>query len=455
MTTDAVPPADTSAAPPAPAAPRPSRLRRLGAALRRPRALVVAALLLVALAAGGYVGGKRLLFDYHLRATRAALDDQDCDEARPHLAACLRLRPDSAEAHFVAARGLRRAGFYDEAAEHLGECQRLGGQTPDTLLEWAMLGASQGDLPANEPFLRVRLDEGAPEGGLILEALAQGSIQTYHLGRARQYLELLLAREPDNVLGLMWQGWLYETGGDQDKAVKNYRRAVQLRPRQPAVRLRLAQLVTRKGEGDPDELAEAVGHLENLRRRGYKRPEVLLALARCRAREGNATQARELLDELLAESPDDSDALVERGKMALTEGDSEGAERWLRRAVELTPQDHVALAFLVPALAQQGKAHEANEYAERLKKVEQEKKHLEELYKKMGQAPNDVSLRHEAAVICLRNGQDYEAMRWLTGALEIKPDYAPAHQTLAEYYERTGRPALAAHHRRLAAAGKR
>jgi predicted Zn-dependent protease len=416
-------------------------------ALRRP---AYAALVVVLLAAGASFVGRLWLFDYHLRAARAALDDQDCDEARPHLAACLRLRPDSAEVRFTAARGLRRAGFYDEAADHLREYQRLAGPTPDALLEWALLGAARGDLPENEPFLQARLDEGAPEAGLILEALAQGSIHIYHLGRARHYLEQLLAREPDNALGLLWQGWQYETSGRPADALENYRRAVRLRPRQPQVRLRLAQLALRQGEP-----AEAEGHLEELRRRGYKRPEVLLALARCRAQAADPARARDILDELLAESPDDSDGLVERGKLALEDGDPGRAERLLRRAAELTPQDRQALNFLTQALAQQGKSREAAEYAARLEQIEAEMKRLEAVYKKMSQAPNDAALRHEAGVICLRNGQDAEALRWLTGALQLDPAYAPAHASLAEYYDRAGQPAEAARHRRLAAAPKR
>src|SRR5262249_13607460 len=161
-------------------------------------------------------------------------------------------------------------------------------------------------------------DEGAPESGLILEALAQGSIHIYHLGRAQYYLGQLLAREPDNVLGLLWQGWQDETSRRAPDALGNYRRAVRVRPPQPQGRLRLAQLVLRQGQP-----AEAEEHLQELRRRGYKRPEVLLALARCRAQEADPTEARALLDELLAESPDDSDALAERGKLALEDGDPE------------------------------------------------------------------------------------------------------------------------------------
>ena len=80
----------------------------------------------------------------------------------------------------------------------------------------------------------------------------------------------------------------------------------------------------------------------------------------------------------------------------------------------VAPQDRVALNFLVQALAQQDKTAESNEYAAQLKRIEGELANLEALYKKMSQSPTDVRLRHQAAVICLRNGQDAErcAGRW-------------------------------------------
>jgi tetratricopeptide (TPR) repeat protein len=444
-------PVTTPPAPPAAPPTAPSRLRRLASWLVRPRHLVLLGLVLAALVAGGVFGGRRLLYEQHLRAAREAMEDQDCDAARPQLDACLRLRPDSAEVYFVAARGLRRAGYYDDAADQLREYERVAGQTPEAVVEWAMLQVERGDLGQYEPFLAKRLDAGAPEATLILEALAQGSMNVYHLGRARHYLDRLLEREPESALGLLWLGWLYQSREKVEDALQCYRRALQAHPRQPAVRLRLAQLALLH-----DSVDEAVGHLEELRRRGYKPSEVLLALARCRIEQGDPAAARALLDELLAASPDDSDALVERGKLALQEGDAEGAERRLRRAVELTPVDRTALSSLVKALSQQGKTREADEFAARIKHVEDEMKRLEELTDKMAQAPSDAPrLWHEAGVICLRNGQQREALRWLNGALQIDPGYAPAHESLVELYQRAGQPALADQHRRMAAQGHR
>jgi len=413
--------------------------------LRRPRRAALAGLLLALLAAGGYLGGRHLLFQHHLHAAQAALDDQDCDAARPHLDACLRLDADSTAVHFVAARGLRRAGFYDQAADHLDRCQRLDGTTPEVLLEWALLHAQQGELPDTESYLTAKIQDGAPESGLILEALAAGCIEVYRLGPALHYLEELLAREPDNALGLIWRGWLYETQGQDAEAILSYRAALRARPRQPEARLRLARLALKR-----DELAEADEHLQELRRRGYKRGQVLAALGRCRRQQGDLPGARALLDELLATEPDNTDGLKERGQVALEEGDTELAEHDLHRAVELVPQDRVALYHLMRALTRLGKVREANEYAARLAQVEAQMKRLEALYVRMSTTLADPQLRCEAGLICLHNGQEREALRWLSGALQLDPNYAPAHAGLADYYDRVGEPARAAEHRRRA-----
>ena len=92
-------------------------------------------------------------------------------------------------------------------------------------------------------------------------------------------------------------------------------------------------------------------------------------------------------------------------------------------------------------------------YWTRLEQIDADLKRLEALNRAVGQAPENADLRHEAATICLRNGQEQEALRWLSGALQVSPQYRPAHQALAEYYERHSKPERAAYHRRLASSG--
>src|SRR5690606_26741959 len=122
--------------------------------------------------------------------------------------------------------------------------------------------------------------------------------------------------------------------GQLDAAEACYRQAMEARPRAPEPRLQLALLLEKRSA-----FAEAVDLLEGLRDRGYRKAQVLWALARIARQRGDAQTAKTWLDELLAEFPNDPGALTERSRYLLEEGNPTKAEAMLRRAAEENPQD--------------------------------------------------------------------------------------------------------------------
>src|SRR5947209_3228448 len=102
--------------------PRPGHLRNLRQDLRRHPVLVLLILgLLLPIGLGVYSGLQGVRAEYHLRAARRALERPDLNKAQAHLALCLDLSPQSAEAHFLAAQAARRLGDYETAEHHLNE----------------------------------------------------------------------------------------------------------------------------------------------------------------------------------------------------------------------------------------------------------------------------------------------------------------------------------------------
>jgi predicted Zn-dependent protease len=57
---------------------------------------------------------------------------------------------------------------------------------------------------------------------------------------------------------------------------------------------------------------------------------------------GRPEQAREVLDEVLRQYPDDSLALLTRGQLELLSNRATEAEKWLHRAVRAAPTDYQA-----------------------------------------------------------------------------------------------------------------
>jgi len=142
--------------------------------------------------------------------------------------------------------------------------------------------------------------------------------------------------------------------------------------------------------------------------------------------------------------------LNERGRLALDEGEPAQAESWLRQAVARAPYDRQANYNLYQCLRQRGRANEANQCRAALERIDADLKRIDTVLRAVLKAPSDASLRSEAGVIFLRNGEPQKGLRWLALALQEDPGYLPAHQALAEYYDHAGQPDLAARHRRLA-----
>jgi Tfp pilus assembly protein PilF len=163
---------------------------------------------------------------------------------------------------------------------------------------------------------------------------------------------------------------------------------------------------------------------------------------------GRLEEARTLLNQLLAAPPNVAAALLERGQLAMSEGQHEQAENWLRQGLELQPHSAPGNYSMYLGLTRQGKTAEADHYLARFKAVEADEKRMEQLMKRVNETP-DPAIRCEAALLFFRAGANQEGERWLLMALQADPAYRPAHEALATYYQRTGRAEQAASHRRL------
>jgi Tfp pilus assembly protein PilF len=381
----------------------------------------------------------------HERAERA-LADYDFEEALEHLRVCVDLRPDDAPTRLLAAQAARRANRYPEAEEHLNAYSDLPGKsTAEGALERALLEAQRGRLEkVYEPLYEYQQTR-HPRTEEILEALAVGLAETYQVRAAGSWLEKLLEQYPGNVPGRILRGQLSETVGNKDQALADYHRAVRDHPDNGRARLRLAEALVRYNEP-----AEAVEHFEWLRARRPDSVPALLGLAGSYARTGRHDRAREVLRDLLARHPDDGDALLEWGKLLSEEGELAEAERALRRAVAAQPFVKEAHYQLALCLRRRGKESEAREHLRRRDAIEADEKELERAYRESLKHDRDPRPRWRAGVICLRNGQEGEALRWFDGALQLDPNHKPTHEALANYYERKGDAERARRHRREA-----
>src|SRR5262249_43307821 len=148
-------------------------------------------------------------------------------------------------------------------------------------------------------------------------------------------------------------------------ALKDYERAVRLDPAHDEARQRLAEILLHTSRP-----AEAVSHYQLLHQRQPGNPTFVAGLARCKRSLGEAEEARQLLDDLLAQHPQDLGALIERGILALEEKQAPQALGWLQQAVVLAPYDRLARYTYFRCLQELGRKEEADACRAELGRIE-------------------------------------------------------------------------------------
>jgi tetratricopeptide (TPR) repeat protein len=413
---------------------------------RRWRLLSVLALL----GAAGAIAAPQLWAWYHFTAGRSALESYHADEARADLDVCLAVWPNSVECRLMASRAARLSGDFASAEQQLRECQRLQ-KTPsdDTVLEWALFHAAEGDLDNVEGFLQDYIRRNRGSAGPAREALAEGYLRMYRVLDALTLLQQWLDDQPNEVQALNLRGNLYWQISAMGKAADDYRRVVELDPRRREARERLGIGLLETGRYD-----EALKDLEQVRQWKPDDPDLEVQIARCHERIGRPQQAEEILDAVLAKHPEYGPALRLRGQMLLQAGRPADAENWLRQAVQALPDDYQANWSLYQSLEKQDKTAEAKDQLARAEYLKDRSMRLGEITtREMIMRPRDPALRCELGGLLLKKGLNELGERWLLSTLTLDPHYRPAHAALAEYYQEQGDADKADAHRREAQTG--
>ncbi|MCI0701379.1 MAG: tetratricopeptide repeat protein [Planctomycetia bacterium] len=380
-----------------------------------------------------------------LRSAKSSLAKYHPQEARTALASCARVWGDRPSIRLLSCRAAWQAGDTESATAELRAAQRLtGGATDETAFEWALLQASTGNVREVEVYLQRRADQSPDVAGpLIWEALAVGYLQSFRTLDAMACLEHWLKRQPDNVRALELRGATFVAGKGVVRGLEDYRRVLELDSTRWATRWRLIEGLIALGGYE-----EAAGHLELFARENPDDPAVAARLARCYYFNGRRDEARRLLDEALIRHPDHGLSLRTRGQIALMDDQKPEAEKWLRQAAALMPDDYQAQWLFFEALRQQGKSDEAKAQSKKAEEVKERVTRISELSSRtLAQSPLDPAPHYEMGTLLIGSGRGEVGERWLLAALDLDPDHKPSHTALAAYYESRGDKAKADFHR--------
>ncbi|MFO0876022.1 MAG: tetratricopeptide repeat protein [Gemmataceae bacterium] len=390
----------------------------------------------------------QLRASYAYLAAERALHAREPARAKPHLDVCLATWPTHPRVQLLAAQLARWAGFYEEADRRITLYQELGGDRDTASLERVLLEVQQGRLSLGADFrIQEWIDTKHPRLNEILEVASEAYVRGYRLPSARYCLDAWIERQPDSVTARLRRGWVFERLFQATEAEQDYRALLERHPDHQEARLRLAQLLLLNNEP-----AEAVEHLERLARHDVTPPMVAALAAGLRAL-GQADQAHERLSAALVRFPREGPLWLERGRAAIDLRRMDDAERDLRKAAELQPDDYQVNYQLAQFLRRAGQKEEAERTQARADRIDADQKRMYELSERLQGRPYDPDLRSQMGQLMLRNGEPREGVLWLESALRIDPAFRPAHKALAEHFEQTRQAARAAEHRRFLSAG--
>jgi putative PEP-CTERM system TPR-repeat lipoprotein len=370
----------------------------------------------------------------HVESAKKSLAKNDRSAAIIELKNALQIDPDLAEARLLLGKSLLDAGDLPAAEKELGKAREL--KIPDDQVVPPLARAIMGQnafAKVIEQFGKVEL--GAPEAradlastlGLAqmfagnvdaarrLFADAQKDVPGYPaamLGEARlkasagtlpeatALVEAVLAKSPELADGWQLKGDIASMQSQPDNAVAAYRKVLELRADNLAVRSRLASILIQQGKSQ-----EASAEIDAMKRIAPKHPQTLYLQALLALQEKNYTAAREAIQLQLRAAPDNVPGLVLEGVIAFRSGAFAQAESSLSRALRQAPKQRAARIVLV------------NTYI----RNRQPAKALEALKPLLEEGEQDSDVLALAGEVYMQNGNTKEAEKVFTKASALDP----------------------------------
>ncbi len=252
----------------------------------------------------------------------------------------LNARPESAEAHALAAQLALEKGKLDLVTDELNRARTLGYPKPELERLHAVTLARIGRYAEAEPIL-VRLYAGSSGPDPVVdEALARLYLMTYRLGQAEDVIRRWIDDAPGDGRPYLWLTEIDRRMevDNLESPARHYRQALARDPDLDAARLGLAETLRKlhhNGEAQPEFTQYLARHPDD--------PAALVGAGRNAVALGDVALAARFLDRALTIAPDDVSVLKGRASLEMARGQPRDASAWLDRALKVDPYDTESL----------------------------------------------------------------------------------------------------------------
>jgi tetratricopeptide (TPR) repeat protein len=353
----------------------------------------------------------------HLRRAAEYLRARDANSASRELRAVLALDPKNSEAYANLGVIAFFSRDYSQAAQYLHKALEID---PSLTKAEALLGICERRL--GHPSAQALLEKSFPrlkDKSLQVQAgleLANLYYQQGSLDRAASTMHALVDLDPDNIEILYMAQRAYSdladdtlnklvvlapgsarvqqviaerlvNAGDLKRATEHYRKALEIDPRLPGVRLELAQAILEAQPSDTATQSEAEKELEAAVKADGDSAAIECVLARLALDRSDVDGAYTHYKQAFALDQGSSEAQLGLGHVLETMGKAEEALKYLRMAVQSEPlndEAHYRLAMVCRKLQLK---EEADKEARLFREIKQTRERVAGLYFEMNKKP--------------------------------------------------------------------
>ena len=223
------------------------------------------------------------------------------------------------------------------------------------------------------------------------------------------------------------------THDDRGAAVKLFRDLATARPDDLQVQLLYADFLEQQGQGDSMAVKLATDALEYSLKKYPGNPQIILRLHQFYQTTDRKSQAAALLDQLATDDPESAMLYA-----SLTRSAVEADEAAQRAKLD----EHYLLALTAhPEIASLARAA-----SDHFRDTDRTDKAIEVLERHIAASPSSLDLRTRLGILHFTAKHDEKGEAVLKQVLEIDPNQALAHQSLAKFYRSHDKPELARFH---------
>jgi len=370
---------------------------------------------------------------WQISSARTALLKGKPAAAVERMARAVAFAPNHAEAQYLLAVALRRAGHLDQVSAPLEAARKLGWSREDLELQSLLTLVQNGEIDTVDARLKAIMARGASDEAAeqIYEAYAIGYLKTYRLKEAWDCLNYWGTWQPKAIFPKFWRADICRRIDNAVAEEQEYRDILAIDPHHLESRVRLADVLK-----DSNRVQDAAREYELSLAQDSSRPEILIGLAECERRLGHVPRAVALLKqamELKLSATQRSTALTQSGQIDADEGNWRRAIEQLEEAVNLAPSEGSTLFALSQAYSAAGEELKSQEALTRSKLVKKHRDRIEEIARILVDRPASADLRFEAGKILMDLGMKEDGAAWLQTALLMRPDHAAALEALAQF----------------------